>query len=97
MAFGDQPIPLETVKLNVPKLPRFCLNHLWHFALSRPSYQFVFSLLLRNRWPEAGLADLCLALGIAIFSKSTPHGHCLEDLTSDSFNLVNNVPKVYLD
>jgi hypothetical protein len=29
-------------------------------------------------------------LGIAVFSKSTAHGHFLEHLTSDSFNIVNN-------
>jgi len=46
----------------------------------------------RNRWPNAGFADLRLALGIAIFSKSTAHGHSPEDLASELFNIVNNVP-----
>jgi len=38
-------------------------------------------------------ADVCLALGIAIFSKSTAHGHFIEDL-ANLFNVVNNVPEV---
>ena len=40
-----------------------------------------------------GFRDLCLALGIAIFSRSTTHGYFLEDLTSELFNLGNNGPK----
>ena len=35
---------------------------------------------------------LILALGITIFSKFTTHGHFLENLASDLFNIVNNVP-----
>ncbi|MCK4728466.1 MAG: hypothetical protein KAT27_06055, partial [Desulfobacterales bacterium] len=37
---------------------------------------------------------LRLAFGIAIFSKSTAHGHFLENLASDLFNIVNNGPDV---
>ncbi len=43
---------------------------------------------------QVGFSDLCFDLGIAIFSKSTAHGHFLEDLASELFNIVNNVPKV---
>jgi hypothetical protein len=50
--------------------------------------------LLKGRWLVAVLADLGLVLGIAIFSKSTIHGHFLENLASDLFNIVNNGPKV---
>ena len=38
--------------------------------------------------PRLVLADLRPALGITISSKSTTHGHFLEDLTSELFNLV---------
>jgi hypothetical protein len=51
--------------------------------------------LLKGRCLEAALADLGLALGITIFSKSTAHGHFLEDLASKLFNLFNDVPEVF--
>jgi len=70
------------------------LHPAWHFALSRPLQRFVLSPLLKGRGPEACFADLRLALGIAIFSKSTAHGHFLEDFASKLFNLFNNVPDV---
>jgi hypothetical protein len=43
----------------------------------------------RKRWPEATFAQPRLSLCIAIFSKSTAHGHFLENLASDLFNMVN--------
>jgi hypothetical protein len=50
--------------------------------------------LLKGRGTEAVSPDLRLAFGIAMFSKSTAHGHFLENLASDLFNIVNNGPDV---
>ncbi len=47
-----------------------------HFA----PFKSLLSRLPKIRRPEALFADLRLALGIAIFSKSPAHGHCLESL-----------------
>ena len=40
------------------------------------------------------IAELCLALGVSIFLKSTAHGHFLEDLASELFNIVKDGPDV---
>jgi hypothetical protein len=50
--------------------------------------------LLKGRGLETVLADLPLAFGITIFSKSTAHGHFLENLASDLFNEFNSGPDV---
>jgi hypothetical protein len=68
------------------------LNPACHFALSRALQGFVFSLLLKGRGLETVSPDLRFAFGIAIFSKSTAHGHFLETFASELFNVVNNVP-----
>jgi hypothetical protein len=51
---------------------------------------FLNSLCLFDPW--AVFQHLGLAPGVAIFSKSTAHGHFLENLASDLFNLVNDAP-----
>ena len=55
------------------------LNPGWDFAFSTPSQELVPFPVLTVRWPETTSPELRLALGITIFSKSTAHGHFLED------------------